>query len=174
MPVGGQQQQVSTGQQATNTGIIQSEFICTMTFHRHRSFFTLSLLLLSLLPLIHAENCLYNDLELLQGSPLVKSNVQLVLHRSGEPEPCGMTALNIDEFPRQGAEPLKCQTSSRSLLNKYELDSFLTTYFHNQIGPNDCGSTDNATAPAGLRGWCDMGPERTILSSSCCTHMATS
>jgi len=49
-------------------------------------------------------------------------------------------------------------------LDKYDVEALLTTLFMNNM-ENSCGSVDNATAPAGIGGFCDMSPERTVIQN---------
>jgi hypothetical protein len=82
-----------------------------------------------------------------------------VLHRNGEPDPCdtGFAATHT-----------KIPTAAGKF-DKYDVESFLTDTFAETLMMNEnsasssCGSPDNTTAPEGLLGFCDMGPDRTPI-----------
>lgn len=113
------------------------------------------------LKVVQADNsCTQNALAAIEESSLVKNGVNLVLHRSGEPEPCGISLWNKDIFLK-ATEDVECDSNNE--INKYEMESLLTSYFKAALEANECGSTDNATAPEGLAGFCDMGPLRTTI-----------
>jgi len=111
--------------------------------------------------------------------------VSFALHRNGEPDPCGAvvaSASAAEAFREALGEMDLCERGEGAKqqrpqeLDKYQLETLLTTMFANDEGLRQqdadgggaplCGSTDNATAAsAGLRGFCDMGPERTVVQN---------
>jgi hypothetical protein len=110
---------------------------------------------------IQAEtSCIQKAVASFEESALVRNELNLVLHRSGEPEPCGFSPWNNDIFAKV-SEYIPCNSGNE--LDKFELESILTSYFKSSLERNACGSTDNATAPEGLAGFCDMGPLRTTI-----------
>ena len=84
-----------------------------------------------------------------------------VLHRNGEPDPCdsGFDATHT-KIPTASA--------GNKHMDKYGVESFLTETFGKTLmsensASTSCGSPDNITAPEGLLGFCDMGPDRTPI-----------
>ena len=106
-------------------------------------------------------SCVEETLSKLELSSLVWDNVNLVVHRNGETEPCSISGFDKAAFQKATREIVN--TCPDSTISKYQMESLLTTYFRDQLDQGACGSTDNSTAPAGLRGFCDMGPLRTTI-----------
>jgi hypothetical protein len=82
-------------------------------------------------------------------------DLTLIIHRNGEPDPCG-TAI-----PKS--------SRIRSILfeetNKYDLEAIMTDLIAGTLTEERaCLSPDNSTAASqGLYGFCDMGPDRTPI-----------
>ena len=84
-----------------------------------------------------------------------------VLHRNGEPDPCdsGFDATHTK---------IPAASAGNKQMDKYGVESFLTETFAETLmsensARTSCGSPDNMTAPEGLLGFCDMGPDRTPI-----------
>jgi hypothetical protein len=90
-----------------------------------------------------------------------------VLHRNGEPDPCGTlkipTAFPFVANPNNNNN----NNNNNNQMDKYGVESFLTETFAETLMSSSssasCGSPDNQTAPEGLLGFCDMGPNRTPI-----------
>lgn len=131
--------------------------------HLHSCFHTVWISFLLFSKAVADDSC-FDALALLEDSPLAKTdNFQLVLHRSGEPEPCGIATYNKDAFQTALTSVLKGKGCKAKAVNKFELEATLTAFFRAQLDTTECGSLDNATAPVGLTGFCDMGPDRTTI-----------
>jgi hypothetical protein len=79
-------------------------------------------------------------------------DLTLVIHRNGEPDHCG------NAIPKQSKNLADVSSSD----TKYQIESFLTNVVAETLmDSSGCGSPDNETAPEGLVGFCDMGPDRT-------------
>lgn len=81
-------------------------------------------------------------------------DVTFVIHRNGEPDPCGTAKFqqskNLQDLARTN--------------DKYQMESVLTDLVaENLLDQSSCGSPDNATAPESLHGFCDMGKDRTPI-----------
>jgi hypothetical protein len=84
-----------------------------------------------------------------------------LVHRNGEPEPCGMAPSSIDAMEKILMTLEGCEEGEK--LDKYEVESFLTRLLAELLAEGSCGSTDDEEAIEGLLGYCDMGPKRTPL-----------
>lgn len=92
---------------------------------------------------------------------LVNDSFSFMVHRNGDPQPCGsVTNLSIKSMERALGMLNLCDTVT---LTKHQIDSLITTLLYNELPLGSCGSADDATAPEGLFGHCDMGPERTTI-----------
>jgi hypothetical protein len=86
----------------------------------------------------------------------VFDEVSFLVHRNGDPEPCGMDAME------RALETLKdCEEGDG--LDKYQVESFLTRLLAETLAKGSCGSTDDDEAIEGVLGFCDMGPKRTPI-----------
>lgn len=86
-------------------------------------------------------------------------DVSFAIHRNGDPMACGLITTTPASFVSTLKDINECEFTN---LNRYTIESFLTALFVNELGTRECGSPDNATAPQGLAGFCDMGPARTV------------
>jgi hypothetical protein len=94
------------------------------------------------------------------GSTSLFSHVSFDLHRNGDPFHCGATRPLLGAFQQALALVDFCTNE----LDKYQVESFLTAFFATQLDESDeCGSEDDDDAVSGLLGYCDMGPERTVV-----------
>jgi hypothetical protein len=85
----------------------------------------------------------------------------MILHRNGEPDACGEALSSPISF---ATAIHKLSLCDKDAFDKYDVEAILTTLLLDQLSPSDsCGSTDNATAVPGLSGYCDMGPDRTVI-----------
>lgn len=90
------------------------------------------------------------------SSPLI--GISFAIHRNGETKACGAVKLDIEAM-RRALVPFenKCYN-----LTKYDVESFLTVLFANQLGSHKkCKSKKKSRATMGFYGYCDRGPERT-------------
>jgi hypothetical protein len=102
-----------------------------------------------------------NDINVFDG-------ISLSIHRNGQGEACGTVAISTNTMKASLAELGKCKEAGK--MNKFEVESFLTDMIANELEPNSsCGdeSTDNNDDEddnqQSLFGYCDMGPDRTVL-----------
>jgi hypothetical protein len=85
------------------------------------------------------------------------NKVSFVIHRNGEPDPCGGTST----FPNDFVDAMSKAS------DKYKFESVLTDQIAGMLtDETSCGSTElytgiNVEAKKSLYGFCDMGPERT-------------
>jgi hypothetical protein len=90
--------------------------------------------------------------------------LQFAVHRNGEAEACGETVSSRESLQGALRDLSLCDDSNKKEgLSKYEMEAVLTTLLQKLLSSESCGSTDNSTAPSGLAGFCDMGPERTVI-----------
>lgn len=89
--------------------------------------------------------------------------ISLMMHRNGDPEPCGEARSNegfVEVLTRQYA--IMTQGSCPSTLNKYQVESLLTRTFQSMV--STCPSVEkDGNEKAGFLGFCDMGPKRTPI-----------
>uniref|UniRef100_A0A7S3P366 Fe2OG dioxygenase domain-containing protein n=1 Tax=Amphora coffeiformis TaxID=265554 RepID=A0A7S3P366_9STRA len=87
-------------------------------------------------------------------------NMTILLHRNGEPEPCGRTSVDIMD----GFEKL-LQKEGRCPLNfeKYQLDALLTRLLHNILTEESSCHSSDATQHQGLYSYCDRGVAKTPI-----------
>ena len=97
-----------------------------------------------------------NTGELIGKSSEIWTGISFVLHRNGEPDPCGSP---IDAL--QTVIPKVLGNVSAMPDDKYDVESVLTYTFAENV--NGCGSVDDKSAPEGLSGYCDMGEARTPI-----------
>ena len=89
---------------------------------------------------------------------LEDDGIRLVLHRNGEIDGCGMSI----DFLSQLRITLMALGECPVAFNKYEVESILTSTFHQAM--QFCGSEeDNRTDEEGFLGYCDMGVDRTPI-----------
>ena len=95
------------------------------------------------------------------GGGILNGDVSVTLHRNGDTTACG-TVPTVSEASLQKALQALwlCQQEE---FTKHEIESVMTTWLYQQLPQSACGSEDNVTAPDGLYGHCDMGPERTTI-----------
>lgn len=98
----------------------------------------------------------------LTGGNNVFNEISFDVHRNGENESCGKSSSSLDLFRKTLQDMKLCL---RRTLDKYQMESFLTTLLISSLDGGSCGSTDNATAPSGLEGFCDSGSNRTVVLS---------
>jgi hypothetical protein len=96
-----------------------------------------------------------NCKETLEALPSVVNDVALVLHRNGEPSECGIVAASIAGMVKNAPD---CDA-----FDPHVVESFLTEYFMDELDSGSCSSPDDASAKPGLAGFCDMGPDRTVI-----------
>jgi hypothetical protein len=84
-----------------------------------------------------------------------------LVHRNGEGEPCGMAPSSIDAMENILRTLEGCEKGE--VLDKYEVESFLTRLLAELLAEGSCGSTDDEEAIEGFLGYCDMGPKRTPI-----------
>ena len=109
------------------------------------------------------SKCMASIQQLTSTAPgLVNDNgISFFIHRNGDSDPCGGTAsLSVASVERALQALDLCQESEFS---KHQIETFLTTLFHQELPEGACWSADNVTAPQGLYGHCDMGPDRLTL-----------
>jgi hypothetical protein len=105
------------------------------------------------------------------ASAALFKDLSLVLHRNGEPDPCGVAppmAGSVAAITRAMRALNVCGDGSGSdddaiRLSKYETEAVLTELFLESLGKGECSPTDDDTAPRSLQGYCDMGPQRTVV-----------
>jgi hypothetical protein len=93
--------------------------------------------------------------ETIETLPSVINDVAFVLHRNGEPKDCGIVASSIETMVKNAPD---CDA-----FDPYIVESFLTEYFLDQLDNGSCNSPDDASAKPDLSGFCDMGPDRTVI-----------
>ena len=91
-------------------------------------------------------------------------SISIALHHNGEPDPCGVVELNTEAM----VQTLLADQPNCDDFSKYQLEMFLTHYVATALekssSPGACHAKDDDTrALSGLRGYCDMGPERTVI-----------
>lgn len=92
----------------------------------------------------------------LETLPDALNEVVLVLHRNGEPKNCGVVASSVTGMVQNAPD---CEA-----FDSYIVESFLTDYFAETLTESgSCGSLDDPVARPGLSGFCDMGPDRTVI-----------
>lgn len=80
-------------------------------------------------------------------------DLNIIVHRNGEPDPCGIALLSNDSI--DGASKLD---------NKFQTESFLTEVIADtMLDKSSCTSPDNYLNIEGIRGFCDMGKEHTPI-----------
>lgn len=91
------------------------------------------------------------------------NKISIAVHRSGEPEPCGVVMPSIANI-REALDDL--DVCGEKTLDKYQMETFLTTLIIKSLDSKEsCGSTDNVSAPSGIEGYCDMSPDRTVIQN---------
>ena len=87
-------------------------------------------------------------------------NISILMHRNGEPEPCGRTSVDIID----GLENL-LKKEGRCPLNfeKYQLDALLTRLFHNVLSEETSCRSNDATQNQGFYDFCDQGVAKTPI-----------
>jgi hypothetical protein len=93
------------------------------------------------------------------GSTSLFTHVSFALHRNGDPVRCGTTHPSFGALQQAFALVDLCT----NVLDKYDVESFLTAFFFNQLDESNSGSQDDSDAVSGLSGYCDMGPKRTVI-----------
>lgn len=96
----------------------------------------------------------------------VFNTVNFALHRNGESAPCGRSPSSTVALKSavQGSNHI-CNSKYP---DKFQVESFLTDLFATELWPGSdtCETTDNETARAdGFYGYCDMGPDRTVIQN---------
>ena len=110
------------------------------------------------------------------------ARVSFAIHHNGNPQHCGVvvtssssppvsqtttSALQQKQAIVMGMKDNNCDGLLVNDSDKYQVEAFLTSFFSHQLmaSSNDCSSPDDkdATTPDGLLGYCDMGPERTVI-----------
>ena len=86
--------------------------------------------------------------------------ISFAVHRNGEPEACGIAAASLKAM---GAALSTLEDGCTRDLDKYQVETLLTEFLSSAL--DACGSTDDQNAPEGLSGYCDMGPDRTVIQS---------
>lgn len=77
--------------------------------------------------------------------------LSLVIHRNGEPDPCGVASVPLNEM-RDAFE----------IDSKYKMESFLTDAIaETMVDKSSCNSSDNFLDLEGIYGFCDMGKDHT-------------
>ncbi|GKY95252.1 hypothetical protein MPSEU_000487600 [Mayamaea pseudoterrestris] len=87
-------------------------------------------------------------------------NFDFMMHRNGEPEACGVAASSHAAWEKVLRDASLCD---KQQVDKFELEAVMTSLLMNILDTSSCGSTDDATALPGLPGFCDMGPNRTVV-----------
>jgi hypothetical protein len=95
-------------------------------------------------------------------------DLTLVLHRNGEPVPCGAAptgSASVAAIARAMRAMNVCDNANDDTfrLSKYETEAVLTELFLESLGRGECAPTDDDAAPRSLQGYCDMGPQRTVV-----------
>ena len=93
-----------------------------------------------------------------------QANIEIHLHRNGDPNACGKTTggMFLDELINQYAN---FDDGCRSNLNKYEVESLLTSTLH-LLTESSCASDDDEQddkTMKGFLGFCDRGPSKTPI-----------
>ena len=100
------------------------------------------------------------ELSLSPNDDSVFSRVSFAIHRNGSPQPCGIAPPSLSALQQAMVDMEICD----GLMNdKYQVEAFLTHFFSTQLASNDCSSEDDENATPGMLGYCDMGPERTVI-----------
>eukprot|EP00934_Nitzschia_sp_Nitz4_P004873 Nitzschia sp. Nitz4//scaffold58_size112336//14927//16933//NITZ4_004017-RA/size112336-augustus-gene-0.16-mRNA-1//-1//CDS//3329554941//4863//frame0 len=90
-------------------------------------------------------------------------SISLMLHRNGEPHACGPAKSDkgfLEELRSQYA--YKYGESCPTELDKFQVESLLTSTFHNMV--QTCPSVENdGNESEGFLGFCDMGPKKTPI-----------
>lgn len=90
-----------------------------------------------------------------QDAESIFSRVSFAVHRSGEPDACGVAPPSVTALQRALAN---LETYDNAL-DKYQVESFLTGFLASRLGPETCGTGESTS----LLDYCDMGPERTVI-----------
>lgn len=93
----------------------------------------------------------------------VFDGISFEIHRNGESTSCGSVSSSANAMRTSLGDMGKCREAGT--MDKYELESFLTDMMATElVGQEEsCDSVDDAEAPQGLFGFCDMGPDRTVI-----------
>jgi hypothetical protein len=91
----------------------------------------------------------------------VFNDVIFRLHRNGEPMPCGIQRSSAAAIQYALHVTKVC---GKKDLDKYQVETFLTNFLEKEM-PGHCASTDDESAPIGLFGYCDMGPDRMVAQA---------
>ena len=114
------------------------------------------ILLFSLLVAFVAASDANSCKQSLEKLPSALDNVVILLHRNGEPKHCGVVASSVAGMVKNSPD---CEA-----FDSHVLESFLTDYFAEELADSgSCGSPHDLAAQPGLAGFCDMGPDRTVI-----------
>jgi hypothetical protein len=98
-----------------------------------------------------------------QEETFKKANIDIYLHHNGDPNSCAKStgALFLDELKNQYA---RFDGGCRPSLNKYEVESLLTSALHSLTEKSSCASRESDGEEAeGFLGFCDMGESKTPI-----------
>ncbi len=90
-----------------------------------------------------------------QATESIFSKVSFAVHRSGETEACGVAPPSVTALQHA----LASLESYDAVLNKYQVESFLTGFFADRLGSGKCGPDEGTS----LFDYCDEGPARTVI-----------